>query len=320
MKKVLLVLAVLLTVVLALASCGGETASSTAQGEDTTQAPVVTTTVADPTAPITTASIVTTKAPDTTVAPTDAGVDILNGDAANRAINPTWKGSDAIAFENHHSVLDFHVALVILMTDSENAIYEDLFMTLEGEEGSDAWELNQDYKWVVTVDGKDYEIKRFSVYHQVTKGYVRMDLGEEFDFSKDVDENGMHAYDVWLRIYDINTEEVAYYAWFTDPAWNGPYQFIAPVETQMVPDANRDPSHTSALLYLGTEEKWYPLSLYILNYIQTDPDVLNPTLENLRKANIESAMVIFSILPILLVYPFVLKFFTKGVTVGSVKG
>jgi ABC-type glycerol-3-phosphate transport system permease component len=31
-------------------------------------------------------------------------------------------------------------------------------------------------------------------------------------------------------------------------------------------------------------------------------------------------MVIFSILPILLVYPFVLKFFTKGVTVGSVKG
>ena len=74
------------------------------------------------------------------------------------------------------------------------------------------------------------------------------------------------------------------------------------------------------MLYLGTEEKWYPLSLYILNYIQTDPDVLNPTLENLRKGNIEAAMVIFSIVPILLVYPFVLKFFTKGVTVGSVKG
>ena len=79
-------------------------------------------------------------------------------------------------------------------------------------------------------------------------------------------------------------------------------------------------NYTSALLYLGTEEKWYPLSLYILNYIQTDPDVLNPTMENIQKSNIESAMVIFSILPILLVYPFVLKFFTKGVTVGSVKG
>lgn len=79
-------------------------------------------------------------------------------------------------------------------------------------------------------------------------------------------------------------------------------------------------NYTSALLYLGTEEKWYPLSLYILNYIQTDPDVLDTSLEAVAKTNIQSAMVIFSILPILLVYPFVLKFFTKGVTVGSVKG
>ena len=79
-------------------------------------------------------------------------------------------------------------------------------------------------------------------------------------------------------------------------------------------------NYTSALLYLGTEEKWYPLSLYILNYIQNSPDVLNQTAETIQKSNIESAMVIVSILPILLAYPFVLKFFTKGVTVGSVKG
>lgn len=79
-------------------------------------------------------------------------------------------------------------------------------------------------------------------------------------------------------------------------------------------------NYTSALLYLGTEEKWYPLSLYILNYIQSDPDVLNPTLENIQKSNIEAAMIIFSILPVLMIYPLVLKFFTKGVTVGSVKG
>lgn len=79
-------------------------------------------------------------------------------------------------------------------------------------------------------------------------------------------------------------------------------------------------NYTSALIYLGTEEKWYPLSLYILNYIQSEPDALNPTLENIQKANIESAMIVVSILPILIIYPFVLKFFTKGVTVGSVKG
>ena len=40
----------------------------------------------------------------------------------------------------------------------------------------------------------------------------------------------------------------------------------------------------------------------------------------IQKANIESAMIIVSIIPILIIYPFVLKYFTKGVTVGAVKG
>ena len=79
-------------------------------------------------------------------------------------------------------------------------------------------------------------------------------------------------------------------------------------------------NYTSALLYLGTEEKWYPLSLYILNKIQTDPNVLDITKEAIHDANIDSAMIVVSIIPILLVYPFVLKYFTKGVTVGAVKG
>lgn len=79
-------------------------------------------------------------------------------------------------------------------------------------------------------------------------------------------------------------------------------------------------NYTSALIYLGTEEKWYPLSLFILNYIQSEPDALVGTWENVQKANIEAAMIVLSIIPILIVYPFVLKFFTKGVTVGSVKG
>ena len=79
-------------------------------------------------------------------------------------------------------------------------------------------------------------------------------------------------------------------------------------------------NYTSALLYLGTSEKWYPLSLYILNYIQTPPDVLDTSMHVIQKANIESAMIVVSIIPILLVYPLVLKYFTKGVTVGAVKG
>ena len=260
MKKILFLFLVLITV-LSVVACGDE-ASTTTEAEATTSTLPVTTVVttdavSDTKTPETSAVTETTQTP-TTVAvtttesgshetpPEDLGVDILNGDPENRAINPTWKGTDAIAFENHHSVLDFNVALVMLMTDSENAIYQDLIMTQEGEEGNDAWELNQDYKWVVTVDGTDYEIKRFSIYHQVTKGYVRMDLGSEFQFSEDVDDKGVHAYDVWLRIYDVKTDAVAYYAWFTDPEWNGAYEFVAPKATQLVPDANRDPSHVAA--------------------------------------------------------------------------
>ena len=78
-------------------------------------------------------------------------------------------------------------------------------------------------------------------------------------------------------------------------------------------------NYTNALIYLGTEEKWYPLSLYILNHINNAADPLVYTKTDVQKSNIESAMIIVSIIPILIVYPFVLKHFTKGVTVGSVK-
>lgn len=79
-------------------------------------------------------------------------------------------------------------------------------------------------------------------------------------------------------------------------------------------------NYTNALMYLGTEESLYPLSLYILNHIQSTPDPINFTQVDIQKSNIESAMILVSILPILIAYPFVLKFFAKGVTVGSVKG
>lgn len=79
-------------------------------------------------------------------------------------------------------------------------------------------------------------------------------------------------------------------------------------------------NYTNALLYLGTSEEWYPLSLYILNHIQLEPPKIDQTQVDIYKANIDSAMIFISILPILIVYPFVLKNFTKGVTVGGVKG
>ena len=39
-----------------------------------------------------------------------------------------------------------------------------------------------------------------------------------------------------------------------------------------------------------------------------------------QKTYVDAAMIVLSILPIVCVYPFVLKFFVSGLTVGSVKG
>lgn len=79
-------------------------------------------------------------------------------------------------------------------------------------------------------------------------------------------------------------------------------------------------NYTNALLYLGTEESIYPLALYILNHIQSPSDPLNITMVDIQKSNIEAAMIVINMVPILIIYPFVLKYFTKGVMVGSVKG
>ena len=79
-------------------------------------------------------------------------------------------------------------------------------------------------------------------------------------------------------------------------------------------------NYFAALIYLPNADQFWPLAMYILNYINSTPDVLGDQMLFQQKAYIEMAMIIVSILPILAIYPFVSKFFVKGVTVGSVKG
>lgn len=79
-------------------------------------------------------------------------------------------------------------------------------------------------------------------------------------------------------------------------------------------------NYFAALIYLPNASEYWPLAMYILNYINSAPDVLGDQMLYQQKGYIEMAMIIVSILPILAVYPFVAKFFVKGVTVGSVKG
>lgn len=82
-------------------------------------------------------------------------------------------------------------------------------------------------------------------------------------------------------------------------------------------------NYTNALLYISSQAKdLYPLPFFIiqLNAAFADPmasQVLGEAFYYLE--NIRSATIVVSMLPIVIAYPFFLKHFTKGVTLGSDK-
>ena len=83
----------------------------------------------------------------------------------------------------------------------------------------------------------------------------------------------------------------------------------------------------TAMLYLQSDTK-YPLQLIIRhivmqNQMQAELAAMGDTTAAENAANTESlkyATLFLSILPMLIVYPFIQKYFVKGVMVGSVKG
>jgi multiple sugar transport system permease protein/putative aldouronate transport system permease protein len=80
----------------------------------------------------------------------------------------------------------------------------------------------------------------------------------------------------------------------------------------------------SALLYLNDTAKW-PLQLvlrtYVVNQSQVGVDQLGAVGEDIPPQEaIQMAILVLSIIPILVVYPFVQRHFTKGVLIGAVKG
>ena len=81
-------------------------------------------------------------------------------------------------------------------------------------------------------------------------------------------------------------------------------------------------NYSRALYYLPTKHEYYPLAMFIQNYINGSAvnDYKGDLEKALHKDNIEAAMIILSMLPIVCAYPFFLRFFTKGVAVGAVKG
>ncbi|GIG87155.1 carbohydrate ABC transporter permease [Plantactinospora endophytica] len=80
----------------------------------------------------------------------------------------------------------------------------------------------------------------------------------------------------------------------------------------------------SALLYLNDTAKW-PLQLvlrtYVVNQTQLGVDQLGAAGTALPPQEaIQMAILVLSIVPVLVVYPFVQRHFTKGVLLGAVKG
>lgn len=81
------------------------------------------------------------------------------------------------------------------------------------------------------------------------------------------------------------------------------------------------------IMYINTPAK-YPLQTYLSTIVldQNMTAVKNMTpeelerLKNISNRNLQAAQIFLGALPIMLVYPFLQKYFVKGLTLGSVKG
>lgn len=247
MKKILVLLLVALVAV-ALVACGGDAPTTTKGGNDATAGKPEVTTVpgadttvpgADTTVPGTDTTVPgeTSKTPNTPETPgtTDkgpfgGGIDILNGEPGFMAINPTWKGLYGCAFENHHAELDYRWCFVFNILPTEEFVMEELIL-LDDEVGYGV--VLEDYDWTLYINGEDVPINSFLVpMGSVTNAgltYVRIDLGEW------APELGEHEYDIKLKITEAGSDEVLYWAWFSDPEWCGSYVYNRAPDIEVIP-------------------------------------------------------------------------------------
>lgn len=83
-------------------------------------------------------------------------------------------------------------------------------------------------------------------------------------------------------------------------------------------------NYFNALMYISAaHSELYPMPYYIVNVTEQfrDPNAAIVLGEKFKyEENIKAATIILSMLPIVCTYPFFLKYFTKGVVVGAVKG
>lgn len=84
-------------------------------------------------------------------------------------------------------------------------------------------------------------------------------------------------------------------------------------------------SYFPAMIYL-TDEKKYPLQLILRNIIVTaeasagDMSLMDPSFVEPPKQSVKMAVIVVATVPIMCVYPFLQRYFVKGVMVGALKG
>jgi len=81
-----------------------------------------------------------------------------------------------------------------------------------------------------------------------------------------------------------------------------------------------------ALLYISTAPQWVPIQLKLWQLIQNMTSIDISTVEMVAGSiprvsdAIKAAAIMFATIPILVVYPWLQRYFIKGVTIGAVKG
>ena len=81
-------------------------------------------------------------------------------------------------------------------------------------------------------------------------------------------------------------------------------------------------SFFNALLYINDTTKW-PIQLVLNQYVVQSnamTDLQAPDRPAPPAQTVQMAIVVVATLPILVVYPFAQRFFTKGVLTGAIKG
>lgn len=77
----------------------------------------------------------------------------------------------------------------------------------------------------------------------------------------------------------------------------------------------------SDVLYYINSSKYFTVQMVLKQFIESITISVQEGMQsNLVADNVKSASIVISMLPMLIVYPFVQKFFTKGIMIGAVKG